>query len=134
LLLLACGLALIGDLVTIFVNVPINNRLASWDPAALPPDYQDYLRRRWEWHHVRLVPMFTAMCLVFAAPDASLVPRGITVRALDVSRWLCHHRAILSAEPWTDHSGAGLRVADGVYHLWIIGADARPNWSEKASQ
>jgi uncharacterized membrane protein len=67
LLLLACVLAVVSDLVTIFVNVPINNRLATWDPAALPPDYQDHLRRWWQWHHVRLVAMFTAMCLVFAA-------------------------------------------------------------------
>jgi len=67
LLLLACGLALIGDLVTLLVNVPINNRLATWNPAALPPDYQDYLRQWWQWHHVRFVAMFTAMCLVFAA-------------------------------------------------------------------
>ena len=67
LLLLACVLAVVSDLVTIFVNVPINNRLATWDPASLPPDYQDHLRRWWQWHHVRLVGMFTAMCLVFAA-------------------------------------------------------------------
>lgn len=67
LLLLACALAVVGDLVTIFVNVPINNRLATWNPSALPADYQDYLLRWWEWHHVRLVAMFTATCLVFAA-------------------------------------------------------------------
>lgn len=66
LLLLACALAVVGDLVTIFVNVPINNRLATWNPSVLPPGYQDYLRRWWEWHHVRLVAMFTATCLVFA--------------------------------------------------------------------
>ena len=67
LLLLACGLAVIGDLVTIFVNVPINNRLATWIPSALPPDYQDYLRRWWQWHQVRLIAMFAAMCSVFSA-------------------------------------------------------------------
>ena len=67
LLAIACGLAVIGDLVTIFVNVPINNKLATWNPTALPADYQDYLRRWWHWHHVRLLGMFTAMCLVFAA-------------------------------------------------------------------
>jgi uncharacterized membrane protein len=54
LLLLACGLAVIGDWVTKFVNVPINNRLATWNPAALPPNYQYYLRQWWQWHHVRL--------------------------------------------------------------------------------
>jgi hypothetical protein len=50
-----------------FVNVPINNRLATWNPTALPPDYQDYLRQWWQWHHVRFVAMFAATCLVFAA-------------------------------------------------------------------
>jgi len=67
LLALACALAVIGDAVTIFANIPINNRLATWNPSALPPDYQEYLRQWWQWHHVRLVAMFTAMCLVFAA-------------------------------------------------------------------
>ena len=67
LLLLAFGLGLVGDLVTLLVNVPINNRLATWDPAALPADYQDYLRRWWDWHQVRLVAMFTATCSVFVA-------------------------------------------------------------------
>src|SRR5262245_37276583 len=54
LLLIAVGLAVIGDLVTLLVNVPINNRLATWNPTALPADYQDYLLRWWQWHHVRL--------------------------------------------------------------------------------
>jgi uncharacterized membrane protein len=56
-----------GSLVTILFNVPISNRLATWNPAALPSDYQGDLTQWWQWHHVRLVAMFTAMCLVFAA-------------------------------------------------------------------
>jgi uncharacterized membrane protein len=67
LLLIACGLAAVSDLVTLFVNVPINETLATWNPKALPADYQDYLLRWWQWHHVRLVGMFAATCLVFAA-------------------------------------------------------------------
>jgi uncharacterized membrane protein len=67
LLITACALAVIGSVVTILFNIPINQRLATWNPAALPPDYQDYLRQWWQWHHVRLVAMFTAMCLVLAA-------------------------------------------------------------------
>jgi uncharacterized membrane protein len=74
LLLVACGLAVIGDLVTIFGNIPINNRLATWNPAALPSGYQDYLRQWWQWHHVRLVAMFVAMCLVFVAMLADKQP------------------------------------------------------------
>jgi hypothetical protein len=75
LLLIACGFAVIGDLVTILVNVPINNRLATWNPTALPLDYQDYLRRWWQWHYVRLAGMFTATCLVFTA---MLVRNGVS--------------------------------------------------------
>jgi uncharacterized membrane protein len=66
-LIAACALSVAGSLVTIFVNVPINEQLATWNPAALPPDYQDHLRQWWLWHQVRLVVMFTAMCFVFAA-------------------------------------------------------------------
>jgi uncharacterized membrane protein len=67
LLLMACALALVASLVTIVFSVPINERLATWNPAALPPDYQQFLRSWWQWHQVRLVTMFGAMCLVFVA-------------------------------------------------------------------
>ena len=67
LLLLACAIAAVSDLVTIFVNVPINNRVATWNTLALPPDYKDYLLRWWQWHQVRLVTMMTATCCVFSA-------------------------------------------------------------------
>jgi uncharacterized membrane protein len=67
LLLAACGLGLVGCLVTALVSVPINQQVATWNPAALPPGYEEVLRRWWQWHHMRLVAMFTAMCLVFAA-------------------------------------------------------------------
>jgi len=65
LLLTACGLAAIGSLVTIVVNVPINEQLATWNPAALPAGYETLLLRWWEWHQVRLVAMFASMCVVF---------------------------------------------------------------------
>jgi hypothetical protein len=29
--------------------------------------------------------------------------RANGVRSLDVSCWQCHHRTILSADPWPDH-------------------------------
>jgi hypothetical protein len=54
------------------------------------------------------------------------------VRSLDVSCWLCHHRAILSADPWPDHVPVptfGPRMV--CTHCGIIGADARPNWKEQ---
>jgi uncharacterized membrane protein len=64
LLLAACGLAAIGSLVTIIVNVPINERVATWSPAALPAGYEAFLRQWWQWHQVRLAAMFTGMCLI----------------------------------------------------------------------
>ena len=67
LLLAACGLGLVASLVTIFVHLPINARIATWNPTALPSDYRAFLERWWEWQKVRLVSMFGAMCLVFAA-------------------------------------------------------------------
>ncbi len=67
LLAVACVLGAIGSLVTIVFNIPINERLATWNPKALPPDYQTYLLQWWQWHHVRLIAMFLATCLVFVA-------------------------------------------------------------------
>jgi uncharacterized membrane protein len=61
----ACGV--VGCLVTILVNVPINHELATWNPTALPTDYETFLRRWWAWHHVRLVAMFAAMCFTQAS-------------------------------------------------------------------
>lgn len=67
LLLAAFGLGVVGCLVTILFNVPVNKQLAIWNPSALPVGYELFLRRWWQWHQVRLVTMFTAMCLVFVA-------------------------------------------------------------------
>jgi hypothetical protein len=58
--------------------------------------------------------------------------RANGVRSLDVSCWNCHHRAVVSADPWPDHvpvPAFGPRmVCTG---CGIIGADARPNWKEQ---
>jgi uncharacterized membrane protein len=72
LLVAACACGVVGSLVTALVNVPINKELATWNPAALPDGYEAVLRRWWVGHHVRLVAMLSATCLVFAA---MLVPR-----------------------------------------------------------
>jgi hypothetical protein len=58
--------------------------------------------------------------------------RANGVRSLDVSCWQCHHRAILSADPWPDHVPVptfGPRMV--CTRCGIIGADARPNWQEQ---
>ena len=67
LLLATCALGLLAALVTIFVHLPINARVATWNPTALPPDYREFLDRWWKWQQVRLVAMLAAMSLVFAA-------------------------------------------------------------------
>jgi len=67
LLLAACVLGVVGSLVTILVSVPINERVATWNPTALPSGYDALLRQWWEWHQVRLVAMFCGMCLIFVA-------------------------------------------------------------------
>ncbi len=67
LLLATCALGLLASLVTIFVHLPINARVATWNPTALPPNYRDSLERWWKWQHVRLVATLGAMGLVFAA-------------------------------------------------------------------
>jgi hypothetical protein len=41
--------------------------------------------------------------------------RANGVRSLDVSCWQCHHRVIMSAEPWPDDVPVPFRVADGLY-------------------
>src|ERR1700675_1932974 len=58
--------------------------------------------------------------------------RANGVRSLDVSCWQCHHRTILSADPWPDHvpvPSFGPRMV--CTRCGIIGADARPNWQEQ---
>jgi hypothetical protein len=57
--------------------------------------------------------------------------RANGVRSLDVSCWECHHRAIMSAEPWPDDvpvPAFGPRIV--CTKCGIIGADVRPNWRE----
>ena len=67
LLLATCALGLLATLVTIFVHLPINAQIATWNPTALPPNYREFLDRWWSWQLVRLVAMLAAMSLVFAA-------------------------------------------------------------------
>jgi hypothetical protein len=43
--------------------------------------------------------------------------RANGVRSLDVSCWQCHHRTILSADPWPDHVPI-VWAAHGVHPLW----------------
>jgi uncharacterized membrane protein len=66
-LITAFGFGVVAVLVTVLVNVPINNQIAGWSPAALPMGYEDILRRWWNWHILRTIANVGAMCSVFAA-------------------------------------------------------------------
>jgi len=45
-LVTACGFGVVGVLVTVIVNVPINEQIAGWNPAALPQGYDTATRPR----------------------------------------------------------------------------------------
>jgi hypothetical protein len=54
------------------------------------------------------------------------------VRSLAVHCWACHHEAVLSCHRWPGHvpvPSFGRRMV--CTSCGIIGADARPNWSER---
>jgi hypothetical protein len=58
--------------------------------------------------------------------------RANGVRSLDVCCWVCHHRTILSADPWSDDVPVlsfGARMV--CMNCGIIGAAARLHWHEQ---
>jgi hypothetical protein len=61
--------------------------------------------------------------------------RANGVRALSVTCWLCHHGAVLAADPWPDEvpvpSFDPRTVCTG---CGIVGADARPNWKDRPAR
>jgi uncharacterized membrane protein len=67
LLLATCSCCLVASLITIIVHLPINARIATWNPAALPANYGEFLNRWWQWQQMRLVTMFAGMSLLFVA-------------------------------------------------------------------
>jgi uncharacterized membrane protein len=67
LLIAACVFSVASAFVTIVMHLPINAKIAAWDPSALPTDYRDYLQTWWRWHHVRLITTVVAMITVFVA-------------------------------------------------------------------
>jgi hypothetical protein len=64
--------------------------------------------------------------------------RANGVSSLAVTCVLCHHRAVLSVDPWPDHATVpsfGPRMVCtncGIPACAGTGADARPNWQERA--
>jgi hypothetical protein len=53
------------------------------------------------------------------------------MRSLAVSCWICHHGALLSADPWPDDVPVpAFGPCMVCTRCGIIGADARPNWKE----
>jgi hypothetical protein len=61
--------------------------------------------------------------------------RANGVRSLAVTCVLCHHRAVLSVDTWSDHvtvASFGPRMV--CTRCGIIGADARPNCTERPNR
>jgi uncharacterized membrane protein len=78
------GLLLLGAVlvVTLAVEVPIDNKIKTWTPATLPSDWQD-LRARWAAFHT--LRAFLSLAAVAAAVAAALTARlaaGRTVQFL----------------------------------------------------
>jgi hypothetical protein len=54
------------------------------------------------------------------------------VRSLSVSCWLCHRGAVLAVDRWPDAAPVPSFGPRMVYTGYgIVGADARPNWSDR---
>jgi hypothetical protein len=73
--------------------------------------------------------------LLRRAPSHPMTLRNMRangVRSLSVSCWLCHHGAVLAVDRWPDDvpvpSFGPRMVCSG---CGIVGADARPNWTER---
>jgi uncharacterized membrane protein len=54
------------NVFSVLFPVPINNKIASWDPNDLPSDWRELRRRFDKYHFVRIVLLLIAyVCLVF---------------------------------------------------------------------
>jgi uncharacterized membrane protein len=63
-----CGVVLFvaALVITLLVNVPIDNQLIQWDPSRLPPDWEE-IRDRWElFHALRTFSSLGGLALVLA--------------------------------------------------------------------
>ncbi|HEV8565469.1 MAG TPA: anthrone oxygenase family protein [Actinoplanes sp.] len=78
-----CGLLLLVAVVvvTLSVEVPIDNKIKTWTVTTLPPDWQD-IRARWAAFHT--LRTFLSLAAVAAAVGAALTARPAA--AVDVGR------------------------------------------------
>lgn len=59
--------SILAAVITIFVHLPINSQLASWNPSALPVNYLEILQQWRTWNAARLILLFIAMSFTFCA-------------------------------------------------------------------
>jgi uncharacterized membrane protein len=56
----------LASLFSVIFPVPINNKIATWDPHDLPSDWRELRRRFDQYHFVRIVLLLIAhVCLIF---------------------------------------------------------------------
>jgi len=58
---------LVSTAITLRVNVPINEQVATFNPARLPGNWPELRDRWWHWHLVRTAVLLTGMSLSFIA-------------------------------------------------------------------
>jgi len=61
----------LASVYSITIEVPINNRIASWTEATTPHDWKTF-RHRWDWHHrwrVALITIAFAFLIVGAVSE-----------------------------------------------------------------
>lgn len=62
---IAASMFVVGTfVVTMVVNVPLNDRLAALDPEAAQLFWQEYLTRWTRWNHIRAAAAVVASCLM----------------------------------------------------------------------
>jgi uncharacterized membrane protein len=58
---------LVSTTITLRVNVPINEQVATFNPARLPGNWPELRDHWWHWHLVRTAVLLTGMSLSFIA-------------------------------------------------------------------
>jgi uncharacterized membrane protein len=68
--------------ITLAVEVPIDNRIETWTAATLPGDWRS-IQSRWElWHTIRTFASIAAVVAATISATVSSVQDAVAVRAL----------------------------------------------------
>lgn len=51
-------------LITLMINVPINDRIMTWNASSPPADWKQFRDRWWTWHVIRAAALLAALVLL----------------------------------------------------------------------